>query len=342
MSVSAGVRGERIHRDALPGDPLAFTPRPDFPARDDRLGEPQDCRALGGSPGDPGVARVDAPARRGRHRHPAAGCVRDGVHRQLGPEAGAQPQRRLGVEQTWPAARVQVDATAFFNRFDDLIVVGRAVRLRAVSRWRTDNISNARARGLEVSAAWRPAVGVRPARPPTRSRRRRFSPWTTRRRRRRPISRRRSLCCAGRGTRAAVDAIVSRHAMVGVRAAADARRDAGRRAGVRTDRRALRECRLRRHQPRRRRGASCRGCRCRRAMLNLFDAALRGGARLPEPRAGPSTLESALLQADNVSFRYHAGHAARRRRRDGRPSGRATSSAFSVRTARARRRCCGC
>ena len=30
-TVTAGVRGERITRDALPGDPLAFPPRPDFP-----------------------------------------------------------------------------------------------------------------------------------------------------------------------------------------------------------------------------------------------------------------------------------------------------------------------
>ena len=28
---TAGIRGERITRDALPGDPLAFQPRPDFP-----------------------------------------------------------------------------------------------------------------------------------------------------------------------------------------------------------------------------------------------------------------------------------------------------------------------
>ena len=32
-TITAGVRGERITRDALPGDPLAFTPRPDFPKR---------------------------------------------------------------------------------------------------------------------------------------------------------------------------------------------------------------------------------------------------------------------------------------------------------------------
>jgi len=30
-TVTGGVRGERITRDALPGDPLAFTPRPAFP-----------------------------------------------------------------------------------------------------------------------------------------------------------------------------------------------------------------------------------------------------------------------------------------------------------------------
>jgi outer membrane receptor protein involved in Fe transport len=53
---------------------------------------------------------------------------------------------------------MQLDATTFFNRYDDLIVsVGS---LRDVSRYRTDNVSNARARGIELGAAWQSARGI--------------------------------------------------------------------------------------------------------------------------------------------------------------------------------------
>ena len=40
------------------------------------------------------IARRHAPARLVRHRHPSARCVRDRLHRQLGPEARAQQERR--------------------------------------------------------------------------------------------------------------------------------------------------------------------------------------------------------------------------------------------------------
>jgi outer membrane receptor protein involved in Fe transport len=52
-----------------------------------------------------------------------------------------------------------VDATTFFNRYDDLIVaVGGS--FAGASRYRTDNISNARARGLELALAWRGPEGL--------------------------------------------------------------------------------------------------------------------------------------------------------------------------------------
>ncbi|HYB96603.1 MAG TPA: TonB-dependent receptor, partial [Vicinamibacterales bacterium] len=75
--------------------------------------------------------------------------------------SGLKPERsrsgELGVTQTIASGAVQIDGTAFFNRYKDLIIsVGRS--FSGVSRWRTDNISNARARGVEVSAAWRPAA----------------------------------------------------------------------------------------------------------------------------------------------------------------------------------------
>ncbi len=64
----------------------------------------------------------------------------------------------LGVTQALARGAVQVDATAFFNRYDDLIIsVGS---LRDVSRYRTDNVSNARARGLELGGAWQGRHGL--------------------------------------------------------------------------------------------------------------------------------------------------------------------------------------
>ncbi len=65
----------------------------------------------------------------------------------------------VGVTQALAAGAIQLDATMFFNQYDDLIVsVGS---LRDVSRYQTDNVSNARARGVELSAAWQRANGFR-------------------------------------------------------------------------------------------------------------------------------------------------------------------------------------
>ena len=154
LSVSAGVRGERIHRGALPGDPLAFTPRPDFPAKTIGSVNPKIAAnwGLAGEPGSGASTRV----------HGAIGTgIRppDAFEMAFTDNSGLKPERSrsadVGVEQTLADGRVLVDATAFFNRFDDLIVsVGRS--FAGSSRWRTDNISNARARGVEVSGAWRP------------------------------------------------------------------------------------------------------------------------------------------------------------------------------------------
>jgi outer membrane receptor protein involved in Fe transport len=64
-----------------------------------------------------------------------------------------------GVDQALLRERLILGATAFFNRYDDLIVaVGPA--LADASRYRTDNISNARAQGAELSAAFRAGWGL--------------------------------------------------------------------------------------------------------------------------------------------------------------------------------------
>jgi outer membrane cobalamin receptor len=73
-----------------------------------------------------------------------------------------EPERskslEVGVTQALAAGAIQLDATTFFNRYDNLIVsVGS---LNDVSRYRTDNVSNARSRGLELGAAWQLALGL--------------------------------------------------------------------------------------------------------------------------------------------------------------------------------------
>jgi outer membrane receptor protein involved in Fe transport len=65
----------------------------------------------------------------------------------------------VGVEQAFGGSRFVADATWFVNRYDDLIV-GVRDAFAGASQYRTDNIANARSRGLEIGARWIPAAGV--------------------------------------------------------------------------------------------------------------------------------------------------------------------------------------
>ncbi|MEZ5286211.1 MAG: TonB-dependent receptor [Vicinamibacterales bacterium] len=159
LSVTTGLRGERIRRDALPGDPFAFTPRPDFPADTVRSLNPK-LAASWMLAGDPSVSSSWTRV------HGAAGTgIRppDAFEIAYTDNAGLKPERsrsmEVGVAQVMGGGAIQVDLTAFVNSYDDLIVsVGRS--FAGVSRWQTDNISNARARGLEATAAWRPSAAL--------------------------------------------------------------------------------------------------------------------------------------------------------------------------------------
>ena len=71
---TAGIRGERIKRDALPGDPLAFQPRPDFPEETINSVNPKIAGIVRRSPRRHASARLrSAPAsvRRMRSRSPS-------------------------------------------------------------------------------------------------------------------------------------------------------------------------------------------------------------------------------------------------------------------------------
>jgi len=154
LTVVAGTRAERIVREALPADRLGWTPRPALP-RDLRWSI------------NPKLTAQWVMLRTGTGRetrlHAAAGTgIRppDAFEMTFTDNAGLRPEQSRsadgGVAQTLADGRVHLDATAFVNRFDDLIVaVGRS--FTGVSRWRTDNIANARTRGVELSGAWRPS-----------------------------------------------------------------------------------------------------------------------------------------------------------------------------------------
>jgi outer membrane cobalamin receptor len=146
-TVTAGVRGERITRDPLPGDPLAFQPRPDFPAETVNSVNPK----IAASYALTGSTRLRGSLGTGI-RPPDAFEIAFTDNSGLKPERSTSTE--LGVTQSAVQGAVQLDATAFFNDYTDLIIsVGRT--FSGVSQWRTDNISNARARGVELSAAWR-------------------------------------------------------------------------------------------------------------------------------------------------------------------------------------------
>jgi outer membrane cobalamin receptor len=159
LSLTAGLRGERIHRDAFPGDPFAFTPRPDFLA--DTVTSVNPKIALNWM-----VAGDDAQSRAWTRVHAAAGSgIRppDAFEIAFTDNSGLEPERSrsvdVGLAQALAGGAIQLDATVFANNYDDLIIsVGSS--FSGVSRWRTDNISNARARGAELSAAWRPLTGL--------------------------------------------------------------------------------------------------------------------------------------------------------------------------------------
>lgn len=155
LAVQAGVRAEHITRKALAANPSPFSPRPVF--TDDSLVSvnPKVAAAWLVSRGLPGEGaaswtRLRASAGTGI-RPPDAFEIAFTDNPALKPERSKSVE--FGVTQAVRSGAVSVDVTAFFNNYDDLIIsVGR---LSDISRYRTDNISNARARGLELSTAWR-------------------------------------------------------------------------------------------------------------------------------------------------------------------------------------------
>jgi outer membrane cobalamin receptor len=65
----------------------------------------------------------------------------------------------IGVEEQFLNGRASIDATWFRNRYKDLIV-GLGGSLSVLSQYQTDNVSNALAKGVEMSGRFRPTTWI--------------------------------------------------------------------------------------------------------------------------------------------------------------------------------------
>jgi outer membrane cobalamin receptor len=154
LFVTAGLRVERIARDRIAAEPGGFAPRPELPRDVVVSTNPKVAAAwyLRTSGGD--FTRVRGSAGTGI-RPP------DGFELAFTDNPSLRPERSrsvdVGLDQAVAGGRVLVESTAFFNTYDDLIVAVGS--FQASSRYRTDNISNARSRGLELAGTTRAAAG---------------------------------------------------------------------------------------------------------------------------------------------------------------------------------------
>jgi outer membrane receptor protein involved in Fe transport len=154
----AGLRIEQVRHDPIEGDPVSFSPRPAFAARSEAKVNPK--VAVGWT-----VRQAGSTGDWTRLRFSAGTGFRPPSVFELAftnnPDLKSERSRSIdvGVEQGLAGGAVVLEATAFFNRYDDLIVAV-APSLRDASQFATDNIANSRARGIEVSAAMQSSGGL--------------------------------------------------------------------------------------------------------------------------------------------------------------------------------------
>jgi len=155
LFVTGGLRVEDIRRDALAGFADPFSPRPPFPSDRVVSTNPRVAAAWFVRPDAGESTKVRVAAGTGI-RPPDAFEIAFTDNPSLKPERSRSIE--AGVDQAFASGHALVELTAFRNTFDDLIVaVGR---FEQSSRYRTDNISNARARGLELEADARPTRAI--------------------------------------------------------------------------------------------------------------------------------------------------------------------------------------
>jgi outer membrane cobalamin receptor len=152
--LTGGVRLEDIRRDAVAPLDDPFSPRPAMEADS----------VLSLNPRIAGAYYVrSTPQSQTKIRGAAGTGIRppDGFDIAFTDNPSLKPERsrslEAGVDQSFAGGRALVEATYFRNTFDDLIVAVGG--FAGSSRYRTDNISNARARGMELATTVRQRTG---------------------------------------------------------------------------------------------------------------------------------------------------------------------------------------
>ena len=154
LFVTGGIRVERITLEPLAGDADAFSPRPPFDSDTVVSPNPKISAAWFVGATDDNYTKIRGSAGTGI-RPPDAFEIAFTDNPSLKPERSRSFD--IGVDQSLVGGRGLVEATFFFNDYDDLIVATGS--FSGSSQYRTDNISNARARGVELAGTVRAPLG---------------------------------------------------------------------------------------------------------------------------------------------------------------------------------------
>lgn len=154
LLVTTGLRVEQIRRNALVGFASPFSTRPAFSDRTEIAVNPKVSAAYMLRPAQPDDGRWT------RLRASAGTGIRPPSAFEIAftdnPDLNSERSRSLdfGIEQALAGETLVLESTVFFNEYDDLIVA-ISPSFADLSRFRTDNIANSRARGLELGGVWR-------------------------------------------------------------------------------------------------------------------------------------------------------------------------------------------
>jgi len=162
--VTGGLRVERISRDALAGDGSPFGRPTDLDADvvwsvNPKISAAWYLRPAGAEPTSgfgAGWTKIRGGAGTGI-KPPTTFEIGFTNNPNLKPERSRSYD--LGIEQALAGAALILDLTWFSNNYDDLIVAVPTA-IAGPAKYRTDNIANARARGLEFGASARFPRGV--------------------------------------------------------------------------------------------------------------------------------------------------------------------------------------
>lgn len=162
--VTGGLRVERISRDALAGDGSSFGRPTDLPADvvwsvNPKISAAWYVRPTGAGPASgfgAGWTKIRGGAGTGI-KPPTTFDIGFTNNPNLKPERSKSYD--LGIEQALAGSALVLDLTWFSNRYDDLIVAVPTA-ISGQTKYRTDNIANARSRGLEFGASARFPAGV--------------------------------------------------------------------------------------------------------------------------------------------------------------------------------------